>query len=277
MMLADDIRKDDKTNAFLTKIDYYNKVKKIKFQKGVVFEWPDLMKLIFSVDSGAWKRSYESISFEKSGLILWSSAFSKVGAVLSVDVFVASDETEKAFKKLIEIASSNSMPRVPYECGDSFLGQLSIKHSNPALQRILWAYYNVVIRISVEEENDNVKTPSIDATLLANKIQKLLENSLVEHLSEHLPKIDRIDVSPQPVAIKNPVTLNIITSKSTDFENLKLSVLGNYEDYQYLGEDKSSVTIAIEKPGKKNITIGIVDKKTLLSVFPVVTVDVHVN
>jgi hypothetical protein len=233
---------------------------------GVVASWEELPKGLIGIKG---KRT------DSGQAILLGSGLTKIKFIwqrgdehFSVWVFVSGTGPARAQEKLLSLASENMMVKIPYDAGPPGLGDLSIQSLSPPAQVMMWVYRNVCVYVSNERSGREIEP-------MARAIQHFMEAHRVSRLGDHLPKVDRVDVSAEQIHVGDELKLSIILGKTTPLESVRthFNEVGEHR-LEVLSIQPLTATYRAKEPGQARIDIPVVDRKTLLSPPLSVTIDI---
>ena len=264
---------NQRVDSFKERIGF-SKLKEVTGPDGVLARWEDLQKAL-TIQLKRLRLERTDCSVVESGMgeaeWIWRRGESSV----DVSIFVSGAGPEKAQQKLLAIGSNTTMVRIPYEAGPADLGDLSIHDPRYPASGVTWVYKNICVDI-------NTDGSGVDVEPIARVIQKFMEAHRVARLAEHLPRVERVDVSAKQIHVGEEWRVSFELGKKTPIESVLTEVGEEWQSLNLgwnrrLEAIKHSPLGAVYRgvaPGTARVQIRVVDRKTLLSPPLSVTVDV---
>jgi hypothetical protein len=252
----------------------FSKLKQVTGPDGVLAMWEDLQKTL-SLQLKPMRLESTDGSATESGMgeaeWIWKGGQSSI----DVSIFVSGAGPAKAQRQLLSIASATTMVRIPYESGPPGLGDLSIHNPRYPAAGVIWVYKNVCVQV----DNDG---SDVDVEPIARAVQKFMEAHRVARLAEHLPRVERVDVSAKQIHVGEEWRVSFELGKNTPMESVLTEIDEEWQSLEYgwhprLEALKHSPLGAVYRgvePGTARVQIRVVDRRTLLSPPLSVTVDV---
>jgi hypothetical protein len=263
-MAQNDYNKD-RIESFKKRVGF-SKLVGVDGPDGVVANWAEMPNtLIYAkgkrIDSG-------QVYLLEPGLAKAKYVWKQGEDYLSVWVFVSGTGPSRAQERLLSLSSETMMPKIPYESGPAKLGDLSVRSPEPPFDVVMWVYRNVCVYVGTEVSARDVEP-------VAREIQRFMEAHHVSRLADHLPVVDRVDVSARQIHVGDELKLSIILGKTTPLESVRthFNEVGEHR-LEVLSIQPLTATYRAKTPGQTRIDIPVVDRKTLLSPPLSVTVDI---
>jgi hypothetical protein len=239
---------------------------------GVRANWDELPSVLSGIVKG--KRAYaDQTNNSQSGVGQKGVVWRLKQGTLSVKVVVCGAGPAGAQQAFLEKASATMMTRIPYERTPQPLGDLAVYSPRVPAGHLLWVYRNVAVEVG----NDGT-TLAVEPA--AHAIQKFMAAHTVARLADHLPVVEQVKVSSQEIHVGEEFQVTIRLGKQTRLDSV-VTDFAEVLDPKTL-EDKLelvtrtalSATFRAEKPGRTQVDVPVMDRKTLLSPPLSVTIDV---
>jgi hypothetical protein len=259
---------ENRVENFKTRVGF-SKLANLRGLDGVNANWDDLPKFLAS-DVKPLQLDAAKVYGLEPGLTeaAWRWKPKKGETELTVSVFVSGTGAARAQEKLLSLASATMMVKIPYEPGPAGLGDLSVRSLKPPSDVVMWVYRNVCVHV------DNQRSGRA-AEPVARAIQRFMEAHRVPRLADHLPKIDRVDVSAKQVHVGDETRVSIVLGKGTAPVSVRT-------DFNEIGDHKLEVlsiqplaaAYRAKEPGQARVDVPVFDRRTLLS--PALSVAIEV-
>lgn len=245
----------ERVKRFKSLIGYEEALKGLDPNKGVVYDWPDPSSWE-GLKGSLWKIYGETLRAEKAAVTRrW---FLRQGdQTLLIEIVVSSAGPDLSGKHLLKIASSSTLPEIPFTKGPKDLGQLAIQFGNGEPKILIWTFHNVCFRLQQMEQKINILP-------LARWIQNLAEKHLAVRLADHLPKVNSVDISAKQIRVGETVTIKVHPIHGQDPDRLLLEVGAINDALDLTMKEGFSVGLNGKKPGQGELEIIVADKKNLL-------------
>lgn len=263
-------KESDTIREFKKKIGFHAALRGISNTHGVVREWPDdpLSTMPFGLD--IWKPEYvDHITGVKSVLKEWVYSRDHKGKkeYLKIEVRVYNKGIGEARDMLIRHALSTSMPDNPFQpaAQEDASGHLHLVDKNNQGKHN-WVFHNVYFVV------DGTLT-TLPLPPVVVHLQLMAAPHIVAPLSQHLPKINKIAVSPKNKTIQVGDEIKVTIESGQPVEEIDDLLIDFFLDGGSLRlvretilekENKIQLTFRGIKPGCVNIQFVLAQKKTLL-------------
>lgn len=254
----------DRVNEFKSRIGFYDIVNTVDAETGVVLGPLDAQAVLSLKD---WRIVEDSISFQKPGLVKRSWFFAKESSGVGLDIVVSSIKPTAAFEELVNFAGATMTVEIPFVRGPKELGQLSVKHKNPNVHDVIWAYQNVCVRI-------NAIDVSLDVIKLAQALDRLLRGRLVNNVQNYKPYIERITVSPEHIRVGNLIHVEIHPRREPSSAQRMSEIIETQGQLEQVSQNALSASFRAKSPGQTEIYGMLADRATLLSASATVVVKI---
>jgi hypothetical protein len=237
---------------------------------GVVADWsglPELLKPLMMpelrlessqlYDGGGPGMAQLQISFKRRSKSVW------------VRIFVSSRGTAHARAKLLSLVSDTNRMDIPYVRGPEDLGDISLELPLARRHGLRWAFRNVVVDVDVGDPDTGV-----DVVPIAYLIRDFMTRHLTPDAVAHAPTLDAVEITPSPIRVGDAVRVAVKQSLAAqlklddDYREARPALL------ESLGWDGLALTYIAQAPGNTAISISLVDRKTLLSAWTRVPIEI---
>lgn len=232
----------------------FNTISKTKSSCGVVSNW-QIMRKIDELESANWKLAYHSIKHSDGGAEgFWG--FQKSKQNILVRIFASNDGTSH-LDRFLGIASSTSMPKIPYKSTDKPIGTLSIKSSD--VKNFIWIYCNMCFLVKGHDTETDIES-------LAREIQEIAEKGFVDDLSQYTQFIEDISTTPSNINVNDIFQIRVILSNSNNIDDYMIEFLYNDDDIIDITEEEDNYAFfrALKK-GNAEVQVKVINKINLLS------------
>jgi hypothetical protein len=178
---------------------------------------------------------------------------------------------------LLSMAENTNPVEIPYGAGPTNLGDLAIAGRETPFTVVIWVYRNVCVLV----ENHR---SGIGLDRIARAVQAFMSAHHVPRLSEYLPRVHAVDVTPtrKTVHVGDELHVSIALSPETPPESVATQFREAIADLpppfdprlRQVAQEPLAVRYRAEHAGKTRVDISVVDRKTLLSPALSVTIDV---
>ena len=234
---------------------------------GVRADWHRLPAVLAEEVKGL-RLDWESMNSFRTGIGSAQWTWRRRERQLHVEVFVSGTGPGGARQRLLEIATDTTTVESHMVLATEPLGDLSIEHFARTGREMVWVFRNVCVVVENDGNGPNVLSVS-------RRIQAFMEAHLVRNLAAHVPRIARIDLSPDSVRSGDvfSVTLHLDRGVRADqlaieFRQVSWPLLDpiEYED--------AKAMFKAEDAGRAELEIIVLDRTTLLSPKAGVVIDV---
>lgn len=255
----------ERVKRFKSLIGYEEALKGLDPNKGVVCDWPDPSSWE-GLKGSLWKIYGETLRAERAAVIRkWFLRHRD--HTLLIEIVVSSGDPRLPAEYLLKKASSSTLPEIPFINGPRDLGQLSTQFANGEPKILIWTFYNVCFHIQQIEQKINILP-------LARWLQNLAEKHLVGYLADHLPKVERIDISKKQIQVGETVTIKVQPILGQDPNRFLLEVGGINDALDLTMKEGFSIGLNGQKPGQGELEIILANKKNLLSSSSLIKVEI---
>lgn len=244
-----------RAERFKERIGYQELLARLDPQQGVVAEWPDLARLVDLPDD--WEEVYDGVVFETGGAKRdWS--YRRGEEELNVDLYVSSTGPEPALRRLVDIATNTMMMDIPYQPRSGLVGDLALTLGDGVPGWIAWVFANLCVR--VETTNSD-----LDVFELAQAIQAFADRHVVPEVALHLPRVLGVAVVPTKPRVGERVTVRVVPAPDSDFSRFEAEFDIEGTSLSATAQDGLIFAFEAVAPGPTTLTVGVVDRETLLT------------
>jgi hypothetical protein len=118
-------------------------------------------------------------------------------------------------------------------------------------------------------------TSGISVEPLARSIQGFMERHVSQHVSQNLPRIDKVTVSKSQLQVDEEVQVQVHPKQSQAPKQLRIHIVARPDELRLTKQSESSSTYQALRPGKATIEVWLRDSKFLLMSQAQVQVDVQ--
>ena len=260
---------DRRIELFLKRVDFA-RLEHVTGVDGVCAVWSELEKKLDKTFSGL-RRFASDVDLLDRGLVGTHWVWRRGERNVSVAISVSSAGFAAVHEKLFTSSTETTMVRIPYGRGPRDLGDLALRHRVDSGDLIMWVYRNVFVLI----DGDG---PGLDLEPTARLIQQFMEARRVRRLAEHLPRVDRMDVSGRQVRVGDEWTVTLVLAKDVDADRVVVEFEQDRDADEFLLDRLRSSHLSAAyralAPGTARVEIRVVDKNTLLSPPLAATVEI---
>ena len=239
---------------------------------GVRANWDELPKALSALVKG--KRPYsDSTTLWRTGLGIKEYSWQLGEESLLIQIHVSGRGPLGAQRAFLDRMATSSMGRLPYELMPGQIGDLAVYYPPDPNNTHLWLYRNVFVYLSNEGKK-------VDSNAMARAIQQFMEAHRVPRLSDHLPVVDQVKLSPKEIHVGDEFKVAIVLGKNTPLASLDTNFSSPIDpktkepELTYVSRTPLEGTFKAERPGKATVEVEVMDRKTLLSPPLSSTVDV---
>ncbi|HLL55496.1 MAG TPA: hypothetical protein VK447_18195 [Myxococcaceae bacterium] len=248
----------------------FDKIVETPRDAGVVANWDLLEKRLPSPEKG-WELFTADINSARSGVVTRDWTFHKEDSALTVKVHVSSTGTDAVRKRLVSLATTTSLPFIPYIRGPEQLGQLSVWTQSRDPRRIIWVFHNVCVEIDKE---DSV----LPLAPLARIIQEFMERHVSPHVPQHLPGMEKVTVSKNPLKVGEEVLVAVHPERTSgELKGLKVEIFAPFEALDLMEQSATASRFQALHPGKPTVEVSVTDLESLLRSRAQVQVEIQAN
>ena len=235
--------------------------------QGVRVDWHRLPAVLAEEVKGL-RLDWESMHSFRTGIGTGQWTWLRRDRQLHVEVFVSGTGPVGARQRLLEIATDTTTVQSHMVPAIESLGDLSIEHFARTGREMVWVFHNVCVVVENDGSGPNVLS-------MSRRIQAFMEAHLVRNLAVHVPRIARIDLSPNPVRSGDvfSVTLELdgevrANHFAIEFRQVSWPLLDPIE------HEGTKAVFKAEDAGRAELEIIVLDPVTLLSPKAGVVIDV---
>ena len=236
--------------------------------RAVRLAWPNPAQ-IAPLAGGGWNTRAEITSPTEPGEATRKWVLQKGEATVSIEVFVSSAGSARARERLVELASATMTVEIPYVPAAQPMGDLAVMIRNRSVQDLIWAYRNVCGHVRIDGT-------APDGVAIQRALQTQMEGHLVDRLAEHVPPVERAALSRTSVKVGETVRVELGFAQGQDPGALLIeyteAVPGGMLSLR--SDDGSSAEFEALAVGRATIRVAIVDRKTLLSTWKELAVEI---
>ncbi len=251
---------DRRIELFLERVDFA-RLEHVAGVDGVCADWSALEKKLDKLFSHL-RRFFADVDLLDRGLVGAHWVWRRGERSVSVSVSVSSAGFAAVHEKLFTSSTETTMVRIPYGPGPRDLGDLALRHRVEGGDLIMWVYRNVFVLLDGD-------APGLDLEPTARVIQQFMEAHHTRRLAEHLPRVDRVDLSARQVRAGDEWKVSLQPAKGTDADGVTVEFEQDdaADDYplESLRSSRLSATYRAVAPGNARVGIRVVDRRTLLS------------
>jgi len=179
-------------------------------------------------------------------------------AMLSMTVFVSSEEHARARNVLVETASTSMLSRVHFERVNTGLGDLCVGYFSKTQHDLLWVRDTIVVRLWLEGR-------LFDLMPLAREIDDLAKAATVDDLAPHRPRIRSLRTTNTKVRVGERVDVQVdgvVAGRSGRAPMLHFDT-----PMEVITEenDGSVAQLSVDEAGSFEVGVALIDPLTLLS------------
>ena len=225
---------------------------------GVVVEWPKPDTCPTLAGTG-W--SLESVDVEPRDSGAEGEWILKKGnETILLRIFVSCMGPAPARQQLIDIATATMMMEIPFKKSAHPIGTLSVTVPGAEDGIYIWIFRNICFYARGIDTNADIEA-------FAGWIQLIAESGVVEDLHSHLPRIKSVKIDPPVVNVDGAFSVQGILDAGSNLDVTRYSFDFRHDE-QALGLEDDEANVArftARMSGDANITVHVVDRKTLLS------------
>ncbi|QRK07177.1 hypothetical protein JQX13_45215 [Archangium violaceum] len=233
---------------------------------GVVADWDGVKEFLPTSEAG-WEPFSEDVYTHSGGLVSRNWVFRRGKATFILRIHVSSNGTAAARERFLSGVTITSMRRVPYVRGPAWLGQLSVQMPGTPLRTVFWIFHNVYVELR--------DTSGISVEPIARSLQGYMERHVSQHVSQSLPRIDKVTVSKSQLQVGEEVEIQVHPKQSQSLQQLRIEIQSNPEELDLTKQSSTSSTYQALRPGKSTVEAWLSDTKFLLMSRVQVQVDVQ--
>ncbi|MFP2907946.1 hypothetical protein ACLESD_23425 [Pyxidicoccus sp. 3LFB2] len=233
---------------------------------GVVADW-DGVKAFLPTQEAGWEAFSEDVYGLADGLVMRKWSFRRGTATFILRVHVSSSGAQAARERFLSSVATTSMAKIPYVRGPAWLGQLSVQSPGTPLQTVFWVFHNVFVELR--------DTSSLAVEPVARSLQGFMERHVEQHVSQRLPRIDKVTVSRSRLQVDEEVEVQVHPEQSQPARQLRVEVQANLEELGLVKQSATAFTYQALRPGSSTVEVSLSDLKFLLVSQAQVQVDIQ--
>ena len=162
-----------------------------------------------------------------------------------------------------------SRSRVTAENLPHVVGQRRISTLSPARRSktVFWLFQNVYVELC--------DTRDISVEPVACSLQGFMERHVSQHVSQSLPRIDKVTVSKAQLQVDEEVTVQVHPKQSLAPQQWRVEIQPNPEELGLTEQSSASSTYRAVRPGKSTVEVWLSDLTFLLMSQAQVQVDIQ--
>lgn len=233
---------------------------------GVIADWDGAKEYLPTPEAG-WKTFSDDIATLSGGLVMRKWVFQRGDATLVLKIHVSSVGAGAVRDRFLSDVTTTSMMEIPYVRGPAYLGQLSVQMPGTPLQTVFWVFHNVYVELS--------DTSGISVDPMARSIQGFMERHVSQHVSQELPRIDKVKVSKSQPQVEEEVEVQVHSKQSRPQKPFRVHIQFRPDEFRLTKQSETSATYRALRSGKATVEAWLSDLKLLLVTQVQVQVDIQ--
>lgn len=259
---------DRRVKEFIERTGFDACGKNPESEQGVVCDWgkalDDLEKEMQCPELKLGKLEFDDTRFGCYCGVL-ERIYRKNKEKMRIEIFVSNKGIEAAKERLLKIAAATTMDKIPFRKNPEKLGQLCLTANIHNREKAICVFHNICFL--VEAHNS-----AADVLHVLRRLCTVAQNNIVDNLSDYVPKIKQVVVSPhsQKIKIGEDVNMDIIPAQYPA-SNLLLvfliegdSLIFEHEEFYSEETNKGSLRFRRKSPGVTRVFPILANWQTLL-------------
>ncbi len=259
---------DGRVKEFKERIDFEACGKNPKNEKGVVCDWDESLNKMEEEmqrpELKLGKLEFDDFRFGCYAGVL-ERIYRKNKERLRIEIFVSNKGIEAAKERLLKLATATSMGNIPFRKSPENPGHLCVTADIRGRKKVICVFHNICFLVEAHDS-------AADVLPVLRRLYAVAQNHVVDNLSDYVPKIEKISVSPpsQKIKIGEDVNMDIIPAQNPA-SNLLLvfliegdSLIFEHEEFYSEETNKGSLRFRGKSPGGTRVFPILANWQTLL-------------
>jgi len=204
------IHEDSRVRKFKDRIGFAAYGKNQNAEQGVVCDWGK------ALDDMEKETQYPKLKLGK--LVFDDTRFGCYGGVLEriyrknkekmrIEIFVSNKGIKPAKERLLKIAAATTMDNIPFSKSPENTGHLCVTADSHEREKVICVFHNICFLVEAHDS-------TADVLHVLRRLCAVARNNIVDNLSDYVPKIEKVPVSPPSKKIKigEEVNMDIISA-----------------------------------------------------------------